>query len=64
MGSLVNEGKTKYMDTTENYNYKFKKVDDFKHLAENISNNIDMHIEINKRTDSGNRCYYSNIKLL
>ncbi|KAL4084839.1 hypothetical protein QTP88_027723 [Uroleucon formosanum] len=73
MGLHVNEGKTKYMvvsrtppniDSIVVDNYKFEKVDNFKYLGININNKNDMHIEINERITSGNRCYFSIIKLL
>lgn len=73
IGLHVNEGKTKYMvvsrrppniDSIEVDNYKFEKVDNFKYLGVNINNKNDMHIEINERITSGNRCYFSIIKLL
>ena len=73
IGLHVNEGKTKYMvvlrrslniDYIEVDIYKFEKVDNFKYLGVNINNKNDMHIEINERITSGNRCYFSIIKLL
>jgi len=69
----VNEGKTKYMvvsrsppniDFIEVDNYKFEKVDDFKYFGVNINSKNYMHIEINERFKSENRCYFSIIKLL
>ncbi|KAL4131895.1 hypothetical protein QTP88_009130 [Uroleucon formosanum] len=73
IGLRVNEGKTKYMvvsrrppniDSIVVDNYKFEKVDNFKYLGVNINNKNNMHIEINKRITSGNRCYFSIIKLM
>ncbi|VVC37613.1 Reverse transcriptase domain [Cinara cedri] len=73
IGLHVNEGKTKYMVVSRRPpninsiivdNYKFEKVNNFKYLGVNINNGNDMHIEINERITSGNRCYFSIIKLL
>jgi len=69
----VNDGNTKYMvvsrrppniDSIEVDNYKFEKFDNFKYLSVNINNKNDMHIEIDERITSGNRCYFSINKLL
>jgi hypothetical protein len=45
-------------------NWKFEVVDNFKYLGVNVNNKNNMHQEINERIMSGNRCYYSIIKLL
>lgn len=72
MELYVNEEKTKYMvvsrnppniDTIGVDNYKFEKVNNFKHLGVNINHKKDMLVEIDERITSGNRCYFSIIKL-
>jgi len=69
----VNENKTKYMVMSRTNlnindllvdNWKFEAVDNFKYLGVNVNNKNNMHREIIVGIMSGNRCYYSIIKLL
>ena len=67
MGLIINENKTKYLqtnkDTKEKYimidnNYKFEKVKQFKYLGTIITNDNNMTREINTRITMANKCYY------
>lgn len=65
MGMHINEGKAMYIvvsrqplniDYIKVDNYEFEKVYDLKYLGVNINSKNDLHIEMNKRIASGNRC--------
>lgn len=72
LGLQVNQGKTKYMSISRNDNddsslqvgsYLFKKVTSYKYLGVNINGKNNTHEEIKERVASGNKYYYSFLKL-
>jgi hypothetical protein len=75
IGLEINAEKTKYMimshhlNSGQNKNIRianelFEKVAKFKHLETTLTNENDIHDEINSRLNSGNSCYYSVQNLL
>jgi sorting nexin-29 len=75
IGLEINEEKTKYMimsrypNSGQNQNIRtanesFEKVAKFKYLGTTLTNQNDIHDEIESRLNSGNACYYSVQNLL
>jgi hypothetical protein len=67
---VINAEKTKYMimshhhNSGQNHNIRtanesFENVDKFKYMRTTLTNQNDIHNEINSRLNSGNACYYS-----